>query len=75
MEKKATWLANFRQFLAYQLSATKSYLHTRMRKKNNQFLNILEAAVPESADQDVKIFKKLRGSKTNREETKIVFDM
>ncbi len=46
-----------------------------MRKKNNKFLNMLEAAVPESADQDVKVFKKLRGSKTNREETKIVFDM
>jgi hypothetical protein len=75
MEKKATWLANFRQFLAYHLSVTKGVLHTRMRKKNEQFLNVLLSAVPEDAEQEVKIFKRLRGTKQHREETKIVHDI
>jgi hypothetical protein len=45
-----------------------------MRKKTGWFLNVLQSAVPEDTEQEVKLFKKLRGSRTMREESKIVYD-
>jgi actin related protein 2/3 complex subunit 2 len=47
MEKIVTMLAGFRAYLLYHIKATKTYLHMRMRKRVNSWLQILNRAVPE----------------------------
>lgn len=69
IQEKATWLANFKQFLTYHIHANKSYLHMRMRKRTGVLLEELLQAVPERMLE--KKFKQLRGVKTRREEGKI----
>lgn len=69
IQEKATWLANFKQFLTYHVHANKSYLHMRMRKRTSGLLQELVRAVPEKVIE--KKFRQLRGVKTRTEEGKI----
>jgi hypothetical protein len=72
VETQATWLGTFKQYLTYHIQGLKTYLRMGMRKKTEFLLTELRHAVPESAEP--KSFKRLRGTKTMREETKIVYN-
>mmetsp|Transcript_31959 Transcript_31959/g.55082 ORF Transcript_31959/g.55082 Transcript_31959/m.55082 type:complete len:318 (+) Transcript_31959:31-984(+) len=73
VESISMWLAEFKRYLTYHIHGLKGYLHSRMRKKTAGFLKVLEAAVPESLE--AKTFKRVRGTRTYREETQIVNDL
>ena len=44
-------LSQFRVYLHYHIKASKTYLHMRMRKRVNNWLQILNRAMPESKDE------------------------
>lgn len=46
-EKAITLLSGFRNYLHYHIKATKTYLHMRMRKRVQTWLQVLNRAVPE----------------------------
>jgi len=72
VETQATWLSTFKQYLTYHIQSLKTYLRMGMRRKTEFLLTELRHAVPETAEP--KSFKRLRGTKTMREETKIVYN-
>jgi hypothetical protein len=73
VETIATWLSEFKRYLTYHIHGLKGYLHSRMRKKTAGFLKVLEAAVPENLES--KTFKRVRGTRTFREDSQIVNDV
>ena len=48
LEKAITLLSGFRNYLYYHFKATKTYLHMRMRKRVQTWLQVLNRAVPET---------------------------
>eukprot|EP00744_Colponema_vietnamica_P003051 GILI01004721.1.p1 GENE.GILI01004721.1~~GILI01004721.1.p1 ORF type:complete len:303 (+),score=92.79 GILI01004721.1:82-990(+) len=62
-EKSATLLAGFRNYLAYHIKASKSYLHTRMRNRVDNLLGVLSQAIPEKEN---KIARTITGRKFER---------
>lgn len=58
-EKALTLFTGFRNYLHYHIKCTKTYLHMRMRKKVNNWLQVLNRAKPE-----VETEKKTAGGKT-----------
>ena len=58
-EKAVTLLSGFRNYLHYHIKATKTYLHMRMRKRVQTWLQVLNRAVPEQETE-----KKTAGGKS-----------
>lgn len=72
-EEIGRWLSSFKQYVTYHLHCCKTYLHMRMRKKADGLLKVLQTAVPERLEE--KTFRRVRASKTRREESKIVYNL
>jgi actin related protein 2/3 complex subunit 2 len=61
-ERTVSLITGFRNYLHYHIKASKSYLHSRMRKRCVALLQVLNRAVP---DKDTsKTSKKLASGKT-----------
>jgi len=71
-DETGRWLASFKQYITYHIHACKTYLHMRMRKKTDGLLKVLMSAVPEKLQE--KTFRRVRATKTRREESKIVYN-
>lgn len=56
-------LSQFRVYLHYHIKASKTYMHMRMRKRVNNWLQILNRAKPESKDE-TKVGQKTASGKT-----------
>jgi actin related protein 2/3 complex subunit 2 len=57
LEKVVTLTEGYRSFLMYHVQATKSQLHTRIRRRSNNWLQVLNRAMPERLNVEKKTIK------------------
>lgn len=53
-ESCVSLLVGFRNYLHYHIKATKTYMHMRMRKRVKGLLQVLQRAIPEEEDKQMK---------------------
>lgn len=54
LEKAVTLVEGYRAYLVYHIKATKSQLHTRIRSRSSNWLQVLNRAVPEKLNAEKK---------------------
>jgi len=57
LEKVVTLTEGYRSFLLYHVQATKSHLHTRIRRRASSWLQVLNRAMPEKLNIEKKTIK------------------
>ena len=57
LEKCVTLVEAYRSFLMYHVQATKSQLHTRIRRRSSSWLQVLNRAMPEKLNVEKKTIK------------------
>lgn len=57
LEKAVTLVEGYRAFLLYHVQATKSQLHTRIRRRASSWLQVLNRAMPEKLNIEKKTIK------------------
>jgi len=57
LEKVVTLTEGYRSFLMYHVQATKSQLHTRIRRRANSWLQVVHRAMPEKLNVEKKTIK------------------
>lgn len=57
IEKAVTLCESYRAFLLYHVQATKSQLHTRIRRRSSSWLQVLNRAMPEKLTVEKKTIK------------------
>ena len=57
LEKVVSLTEGYRTFLMYHVQATKSQLHTRIRRRSNNWLQVLNRAMPEKLNVEKKTIK------------------
>ena len=57
LENVVTLTEGYRSFLMYHVQATKSQLHTRIRRRSNSWLQVLNRAMPEKLNVEKKTIK------------------